>query len=344
MTKLTKGAVALILALLGARAATSQQIRFDVKASSTDNAGGYWIKWDAGLQQLLCSRDVGEASLPAVRIVDARAKELALYPLKDFPGADHIDIWDAAEAPNGDVVIAAIIAYGPRKTAVPVKSLLLTYDKTGTLRAVWDVKPYHHHLVAADAAGNVFAFGDKDSSSDTYPLLVKYSRDGEVVKEFLSTSLFPTKDAVVTSEPSHGASQMFIRDEKLFLYISATREWFTFSLDGNLISRVPLAAALSDIRKQNDVIGSVPGTFSVDSNRDIVVQVRLYPRDSSKPQTTGLARFAPDGSFRGLTRLEDVKLHPARFLGLTMEDLPVYLEPTTPNSVTVDLTKRSEMP
>jgi hypothetical protein len=344
MRKLKTGAIALIFALLGAGTATSQQIRFDVKTSPADKAGGYWVKWDAGLQQILCSRDVDEASLPAIRVIDAGAKELALYPLRDFPGAEYADVWDAATAPNGDVVIAAIMAYGPRKTAAPVKSLLLTYDKSGTLRAVWDVKPYHHQLVAADASGNVFAFGDKDSSSHIYPLLVKYSPDGDIVKEFLSTSLFPTKDAVVDSSASHGASQMFISHGKLFLYVSATTEWLTFSLDGDLLSRVSLANALSDVSKRNDARGAIPGTFSVDANQDIVVQVHLYPKDSSKPQTTALARIAPDGSLRGLTRLEDVKLHPARFLGLTTKDSPVYLVPDTASSALVDLTKSSEMP
>ena len=157
---------------------------------------GFQVQWHSDLERAIAYRDISDANLPAIRVLSSSGGKVSIFPLKDFPGSTYIDIWDATGAPNGDIVVAAILAYGPRNVRpVPVKSFLLTYDETGTLRRVWDVKPYHHHRVAVDSAGNVFALGD--GGKDDYPLLIKYSPSGEVLGEYLSSGLFSAKDSVV---------------------------------------------------------------------------------------------------------------------------------------------------
>jgi hypothetical protein len=318
----------------------SQRIEFDTRAQSEDKGGGYWAGWEPVQGRLVFRRDVADPSLPAVKVLDVSGKTLALYPLRDFPGASYIDIWDAKGAPSGDVIISAILGYGPRKKGpVPLKSLLLTYDSTGTLRKVWEVDPYHHHLVAVDSQGNVFAFGDARDSSHDYPLLIKYSSQGDVVKKFLPANLFSSKDSVVRG----GEPRMFIKGDKLFLYVAATQELFTFSLDGVLLSRTWLGAAYQRIVELNGG-GSIRAfEFSADLYGNIVAEVRIYPKDNGQPQTLALAKFAPDGSLKGL-QARPAGSSRGEFLGLTTADQPVYLQQSERGSLFVDLDKHYELP
>lgn len=320
--------------------ARSQRIEFDTRAQSEDRGGGYWAGWEPIQRRLVFRRDVADPSLPAIKVIDVSGKTLALYPLRDFSGASYIDIWDAKGAPNGDIIIAAILGYGPRKKGpVPLKSLLLTYDSAGTLRKVWEVDPYHHHLVAADSQGNVFAFGDARDSSHNYPLLIKYSPQGDVVKKFLLASMFSSKDSVVRA----GEPRMFIKGDKLFLYVAATQELFTFSLDGVLLSRTWLSAAYQRIAELNGG-GSIRAfEFCADLHGNVVAEVRIYPKDKGKPQTLALAKFAPDGSLKGL-QARPAESSKGEFLGLTTADQPIYLEVSEKGSLFVDLNKRYELP
>jgi hypothetical protein len=119
----------------------AQRMSFDI-SGEPKGAKSYQGYWDPVDHRLIWYRDVDDPSLPAVQIQQPNGDKVTLYPLKDFSGANYIDIWDATGAPNGETVIAAILAYGPRNNRpIPVKSLLLTYDATGTLRKVWDVDP-----------------------------------------------------------------------------------------------------------------------------------------------------------------------------------------------------------
>ncbi len=335
-------AIALVIGLLilHVSSARSQRIEFDMRAQSEDKDGGYWAGWEPVQGRLVFRRDIADSSLPAVKVLDASGKTLALYPLRDFPGAGYIDIWDAKGTPDGDVIISAILGYGPRKKGpIPLKSLLLTYDSTGTLRKVWDVDPYHHHLVAVDSQGNVFAFGDARDSSHSYPLLIKYSPQGDVVKKFLPANQFSSKDAVVRG----GEPRMFIKGDKLFLYVAATQELFTFSLAGVLQSRTSLGAAFQRIVDSNGG-GSIRAfEFGADSHGNIVAEVQIYPKDSGKPRTLVLAKFAPDGSLQGLLSRPAGSIS-GEFLGLTAADQPIYLEQSEKGSLIVDLDKHHELP
>jgi hypothetical protein len=337
-------AIVLGVLLLHCPSAQSQRIDLDTQALSQDKAGGYWMDWEPTQSRLMLRRDVENSAAPAIKAIDTKGKTLALYPLRDFSGSSYLDVWDATGAPNGDVVMSVILAYGPRKPKpIAVKSLLLTYDSAGTLRAVWDVKPYHHHIVAMDAAGNVFAFGHADGQSGTYPLIVKYSPQGDVVAKFLPTSLFPTKDAVV--DPTGiGAPRMFIKNDKLFLFVAATQEIFAYSLDGALERRTSLKSAFDQLVERHGLAYVQMAELSIDTNQNVIAQLILYPKDRMAQKIIALARFAPGGALVALAP-QAVGSNQERFLGLTNADEPVYLERTsTRGSLFVDLTKHYASP
>jgi hypothetical protein len=280
-------------------------------------------------QRLIFFRDISDAALPAVRAFDSTGRNISIFPLRDFPGSKWIDIWEAKGSPTGDIVITAIVGYDPRhsKPPGPVKSLVLTYDSSGTLREAWDVKPYHHHHIAIDSSGNVFALGDKGRGSADYPLLIKYSPRGEVLGAFLSSSMFSDKDKLAGSNSSNGESRLIVTGDRLFVYIAATEEMFTFSRDGTLSARTTLVGAIRQISESSAASTTHISELGVDSNQSIICQVRVFPQDESKPVLVALARISPDGSSGTLMVQPSKEEGMHRFLGLTSLDSLVYLEP-----------------
>jgi hypothetical protein len=325
--------------------ASAQKFQFSDQTDVFDYSGGYWVGWDGGVERLVLQRDVRDANSAAVKTVDQSGKVVGIYPVRDFPGSDHADVWAVTPGANGDVILAAIIGYGPASQApTPVKSLVLTYDSAGTLRSVWDVSPYHHHLLAADAAGNVFALGDADTKDDDYPLLIKYSPQGEVLKEFLPAGSFAAKDGVIGDFSSdHGNSQMYIRGDRLYLYIAVTQEWMVFSLDGVILSRVSLAPAFTQIAVANNSGIARPLQFSTDSSGNILVFVTLQSADKTKPLMVTLARLDGNGAFKKNTTPGPAATQ-ARFLGLRSSGAPVYVENLNKRTIYVDLSRQYDLP
>jgi len=317
----------------------AQRIVFD---SSVDicSKPGFQVEWDSESQRMIAYRDTSEPACPSVRVLSSSGSNVTLYPLKDFPGANYIDIWAVTGSATGEVIISATLGYGPRNTRpIPIKSLLLSYDATGTLRKVWNVDPYLHHHVAADSVGNVFALGEKGGASGgDYPLLIKYSPTGEVLGETLSTGLFSSKDAVVVSGSPNGEAKIFIKKDHLLVWIAATQELFTFSLDGVLLSRSSFSSA---IQQMVDLSGGTRVRVlevGVDSNQGIVFQVLLRQKLPAKAKVA-LARVTPDGSFENwIEPSSDGDVH--RFLGLTADDKNVFLEKVSQKTVAIDLNRR----
>jgi hypothetical protein len=316
----------------------AQKILFDTSTEPL-GSGGYQVKWQPDVQRLIAYRDVGSPDLPAIRVLSNTGSNLPISPLKDFPGSAYIDIWDAAGAPNGDIVIAAIIGYGPRHSpTTPLKSMLLTYDQGGTLTKAWNVKPYHYHRVAVDSSGDIFALGD--GGVGDYPLLVKYGASGQVLGGFLSSSSFSTSDAVVNLNSPNGEPELFIRNGRLHVWIAATRQLFVFSLDGVQLSAIPLSAAVQSI---TDLSGYPQLRFlgiDVDSNEEITCQFVLRPLAGSQLHpTVALAHLASNGSFGGWIEpasLGDVH----RFVGFdTRGDKPVFLEKVNQKAVMINVSE-----
>src|SRR5271165_5132459 len=111
-----------VLLLCLAPIALSQRIVFDRQSGGPDKTG-YWATWEPSRERLIFYRDSHEPASPSVSIVERSGKNIALYPGKEFPGSDHIDIWAVTGAANGDIIISAIVAYGPPKAApYPTKS------------------------------------------------------------------------------------------------------------------------------------------------------------------------------------------------------------------------------
>jgi hypothetical protein len=291
---------------------------------------GYNLKWDDRAGELIYFRDITAVSAPAVRILKADGSTIPIYPLGDLPDAQAMTIWDVAETPEGGVIFSAIGEYGPRNVKpVPVKSLLLTYSRSGQLTRLWDVYPYHHHHIAVDSSGEVFGLGTKDTPRTNYPLLVKYSSDGSVLGEFLPAKLFSVGDKVVESGSPNGETEMFVNGDELFVWSAPTQEVLRLSLSGELLARSSLDVALKSLAVQSGsqrakIIEIFPG-----ADGRITAQILLVPAGSTEPFKYAMAVISRDGMEAHFTTAVLDAGHTTRFLGGTPEGKSVFLEQTS---------------
>lgn len=237
------------------------------------------------------SQDRGE---PAVvwTTADGRANG-SIYPLKDFPNAERLDVWDTTSSPQG-ILIAGVVQSGERRLHRPPRHVLLTYDLTGALRRLWQVNPYHHHRMAADHRGNVYALGHRIDKQPVASVIVKYAPDGTVDREFLSSDLLPGGQRAVISDGRSGENQMWIDGERLLVYLAKPQELFQFDLDGRLQTRTPLRHALAQLTSNYGGTQAAVMTMVADEqSATVLAHVRIW---GDKEATFALARLPLDGT------------------------------------------------
>lgn len=287
----------------------------------------FWLKWDSAQDRFIAYRSVDDASIPSARLYDRDGHIRPIYPLRDLAESRNFNIWDAAATPEGGMVLAGLIGYGPPQDHAQIKSVLLTYGPAGDLRKFWDVLPYEYDLVAVDGHGNVYALGNADLE-EPYFMLVKYSPDGKVVRQFLSTSLFPVGHHILSpGGGTEGLNRMFIAGNVLFVWFARTQELLRFSLSGDLFSRVSLAHSLSQLAAANGSDGISLHSLAAGEGDQIIAGVVIWDTQSTKtPPKSLLVQLSPDGS--SATPLQ-VNLDKSQFLGRSSTGKLILLEPSS---------------
>jgi hypothetical protein len=286
------------------------------------------FKWDLMHNVLIFYRDGRDLVTPSVRTYrNGTEAGLNAFVLREFPEAREIDVWNVAATPDGGVALLCVLQLGQRR----VQHVLLTYDAWGMLRKVWDMHPYHHHQIAVDANSNVYAFGHRLDRGDEpaepdYPLLVKYSPDGKVLRELLPRSRFPAGMDVVGTNSSTGEHQLLVVRNSLVLYVAGTKELFWFDLSGELQQRLPLSSVLNQMAADTGSAWVEILCLAVKSNGEVLAQIRLWPRDgSSESIRFAMVRIAADtSSWEGLSPTTRAP-QPGWFLGLNREGKLLFL-------------------
>lgn len=198
-----------------------------------------------------------------------------LNPLTVFPSAERIDIWDVAAGP-GVIAVAAVVQSGEKSRGMPPRHVLLVYDLAGKLRAQWHLNPYHHHEIAIDRGGNVYGLGHRIDGPASN-LVIQYSPDGVVTREFLPASLFPDGAGVVHTDGRSGPNDFWVDDRGLVAYLGKTQELFEYDLDGVLQRRTSLRDSLSTIASQAQASQlEVMTVVRDESGTSVLLQVRLF--------------------------------------------------------------------
>jgi hypothetical protein len=270
-----------------------------------DEHGGYFVKWDTVQERLIAYRNITDAAAPAALLYGRDGHRVPVYPLRDLAGSGALNIFNAAATPEGGIVLGAFVEFGPPpRSHVDVRSVLLTYGPSGNLEKVWNVSPYEFDLVVVDGEGNVYAIGEADLE-EPYFLLVKYSPEGKVLRQFLSTSLFTMGDHILSpSGGNKGVNQMFIQDNVLFVWFARTEELLRFSLSGELLSRVSFSHSLGELAAASGNDRIIVRSLAADDADQMVAQVAVWntqaaAKAAAKAAYTGkllLVRLSPDGS------------------------------------------------
>jgi hypothetical protein len=235
-------------------------------------------KWDELRNEVVLYRD---ASAPGDSAVTVGAPpRLSVYPLRDFAGASAFKTWDVCLTTGGGVVVLGIVEFAPRQ----VEHVILTYDSEGKLRKHWNVAPYHHHSVAADAEGNVYAFGHlihvkHTPSNPDYPLLVKYSPNGAVIWKTLSWHLISSSgEAVLAKESDTGSHGLLLVPDGVLVYAADATKLIYVSSSGQIRKVQDLAGVLTSLAKANAAERTEMLKFGLATDGSVIAQVRLYPR------------------------------------------------------------------
>ncbi len=311
----------LIMLLVGGCSPLSVAQGFNVDVF--DGQGAYQPKWDSVQDRLVLYRNEDNSGTPAVRLFGPDGSNVAIYPLLDLPSALWFDAWDAAATPEGGVVIAAVVGYTPRGVHPhQLKHVLLTYDRNGALQKFWEVSPQIPKLIAVLSNGDVFAFGDS-TRQDPYPLLLRYSPNGAVLGEFLPSDSFSIGDEIVANNSSpFGDNRMFVRGDRLFLWIGHDETLLQFSATGNLISRVSFANAFSKLTEATESNHIRIESLTASETGSLVAQVQLWPKKAGTPVRTAIVE-ASDGNTATLTSQDQTG---QRFLGRDHNGELIFLQ------------------
>lgn len=324
MIPVRKSLLFVAVLLCAAQFCKSQEMQLE---KSNDGHGAYWLKWDSAQDRMIAYRSVDDTSLPSARLYDKDGHSRPIYPLRDLADSRNFNIWDAAATPEGGMVLAGLVGYGSLHDHSQIKSALLTYGPAGDLRKFWEVSPYEFDLVAVDGQGNVYALGDADLQ-EPYFLLVKYSPEGKVLHQFLSTSLFTAGDHILsTGGGTKGENRMFIAGNVLFVWFARTQELLRFSLSGELLSRISLAQTISHLATANGRDGIVVRSLAAGEGDQIIAEVVIWNTQAAKtPPKSLLVQLSSDGT--SATSLP-VNTDRSQFLGRSSTGKLILLEPSS---------------
>src|SRR5271156_5627740 len=303
----------------------SQDVQIEKVA---DEHGGYFMKWDTVQDRLTAYRNTKDAAAPAALVYGADGHSLPVYPQRDLAESVTVNLWDVAATPEGGLVLVGLVGYGPPpRLPSAVKSVLLSYGPAGDLRKVWNVSPYEFDLVAVDGQGNVYGLGNADLE-EPYFMLVKYSPEGRVLRQFLSTDQFPLGHHILSPGGGMmGENRMFVAGNGLDVWFARTQELLRFSLSGDLLSRVSLAHSLSQLATANGERESALLSVAPGGGNQIIADAYMW--DKQSPKTPGkrlLVQLSTDGS---LTAPLGVGLGENRFLGSSSIGKVILLEPSS---------------
>jgi hypothetical protein len=312
----------LILLLCCPHVCKSQDVQID---RSDDGRGGYFVKWDTVQDRLIAYRSVTDATASAALLYGGDGHSVPVYPLRDMAGSGAINVFNAAATPEGGIVLGGFVEYGPPpRSHLDVKSVLLTYGPAGDLEKFWNVYPYEFDLVVVDGQANVYALGTADLE-EPYSLLVKYSPEGKVLRQFLSTSLFTMGDHILSPGGGNkGVNQMFIQDNVLFVWFARTAELLRFSLSGELLSRVSLAHSLSELAAASGNDRIIMRSLAADDAGQMIAQVAVWNTKAAYTAKSLLVRLSPDGSSATPLPISGDR---TQFLGRSSAGKLVFYEP-----------------
>ena len=256
------------------------------------------LRFDNVQQMLLAYRRSYDPADPALAWVAAEGGSAGrASPLKEFPKANAFDIGAVAAGPQS-VLVSGVVQAGERALRLPPQHVILTYDLAGTLRRQWVVNPYHHHQIAVDRAGNVYAMGHRIDGQPARNLILKYSPEGVVEREFFQLSLLPNVADATMPDGRCADNQLWVDGERLLVYMAEPDELFQFALDGKLQRRTSLRQGLARLASNLGGVRAEIKALAADSrSASVLAEVCIWGDDHGEEKLSfALARLSLEGT------------------------------------------------
>ena len=145
---------------------------------------------------------------------------------KDFPGIQDCYVVRSTAGPDGTTLIAPILNFG---TNANIQQPILIYDSSGKLLKSWDPAPQYVEAIAYSKDDDaLFILGARGLPegpyAPNYPLLVEYSRDGNVQKVMLPAGALKNG-----GDPFHqgglvGETTLRVTKDRVYFYAPTDRE------------------------------------------------------------------------------------------------------------------------
>jgi hypothetical protein len=145
---------------------------------------------------------------------------------KDFPGIQDCYVERSTAGPDGTTLIAAILNFG---TNANIQEPILTYDSSGKLLKSWDPYPQSVETIAYSKDDDeLFILGERSLPdgpyAPNYPLLVEYSRDGNVQKVMIPAGALKNGGGSFHQGGRVGETTLRVTKDRVYFYAPTDRE------------------------------------------------------------------------------------------------------------------------
>ena len=148
-------------------------------------------------------------------------------------------------------MIAGVLQFGSGNN----RDVILTYDSSGALGSTWDAKQYSNVALVADDNSSVFALGSPsdDERNARYPLLTRYTPDGGVADQGLSSTNFREGSNAIDDNDLMAHPILMLWQDKLLVFAPTANEVLVCTLSGAIVTRTSLREVLLAIVKTDNV-------------------------------------------------------------------------------------------
>jgi hypothetical protein len=175
-----------------------------------------------------------DSAEPQIQIFEHNgAPVLSISPLAAVPEAVDCAVWGVSIGSSGLVAVTAVFRDG---SGLPPVGALLIYSRDGTLQKALRYSAYLIMGVEVDSQDHIWALnGGANVGGDprTFPVLVEYDRDGNILKTAFTFSEFP-EDAVSVEqgEREGGAVSFGLTSGKVWFWFPHSRRLGIVNTDG----------------------------------------------------------------------------------------------------------------
>jgi hypothetical protein len=205
-------------AIISGLSAATQQIGTlkTQQAGSVKAENGVIIAW---------TPKASDASTNQIEIFDMKGQPLvSLNILRATPEAKRVSIYDVSALPNKVIAVAAV--YG-RGDGGPAVDTLQYFSFRAELLSFFLLQPSREIArLAVDKDENVWALSRSSAGGDTslLPMVVEYSRGGQVLKQMLRRSDFPGNEQILRQDPGVGVVQFGYSEGWLWFWLPGSTD------------------------------------------------------------------------------------------------------------------------